>query len=182
MRIIAGDLKGRTLQAPKGTDTRPTSDRVREALFSHVEATLGGLEGIHVLDAFAGTGALGLEALSRGADSCLFVECDRGSAEILRANIAHCALPESRAYLRVGNSFALAARLAEQGPFDLILLDPPYITPAAEVIRFVEALKMPGAYVVYEHQQRQGPSWPACYHGLHTARYGKTKVSCAFVR
>jgi len=186
MRIVAGDFKGRALRAPEGSATRPTADRVREALFSHLEARLGGLEGVRVLDAFAGTGALGLEALSRGAAHCLFVESDRTALSALRANIEHCAIGEDRATVRAGNAFVLAARLAQQGPFDLVLLDPPYTTPAAEVLRLLEALRQegairPGTYVVYEHQRRQQVDWPACYDETHQARYGKTFLSSAFI-
>jgi len=158
---------------------------VREALFSHLEARLGGLEGLLVLDAFAGTGALGLEALSRGAAHCLFVETDPAALTVLRANIEHCGA-DSRATVRRGNAFVLAARLAEAEPFDLVLLDPPYSTPSEEVMRLVEALRQagaigPGSYLVYEHQRRQPVTWPACYDGEHQARYGKTFLSSASV-
>jgi len=187
MRIIAGDFKGRSLQGPsQSAGTRPTADRVREALFSHLEARLGSLEGLRVLDAFAGTGALGLEALSRGAAHAVFVETDRTVAGVLRANIEHCGASD-RATIRVGNAFVLAARLATLGPFDLILLDPPYRTPAEEVMRLIEALRQEGAIragscVVYEHERRTPPVWPACYDEVHQARYGKTYLSSASVR
>jgi len=185
MRIIAGQFKGRGLRAPDSQGTRPTADRVREALFSHIESQLGGLEGLRVLDAFAGTGALGLEALSRGAAHAVFIESDRGAAAALYANIAHCEA-EERATVRMGNAFALATRLSQWGPFDLLLLDPPYRTPADEVLRLVEALRQTqavsaSAYVVYEHQRRNAVVWPACYDGVHQARYGKTFLDCAFV-
>ncbi|MCL2881290.1 MAG: 16S rRNA (guanine(966)-N(2))-methyltransferase RsmD [Coriobacteriia bacterium] len=186
MRIIAGDYKGRNLQGPSGSaGTRPTADRVREALFSHVEARLGNLQGLRVVDLFAGTGALGLEALSRGAVHAVFVETDHTVAGILRNNIEHCGA-EERTTLRVGNAFVLSARLAPLGPFDLVLLDPPYRTPAEEVMRLLEALRQEGAiasgtYVVYEHERRTPPLWPACYDEVHQARYGKTYLSSAVV-
>jgi len=185
MRIIAGEFKGRALQGPEALGTRPTADRVREALFSHLEARLGGLEGLRVLDAFAGTGALGLEALSRGAAHCVFVETDPAALTVLRANIGHCGA-DSRATVRRGNAFVLAARLATADPFDLVLLDPPYRTPAEEVIRLLEALRQegaikPGAYIIYEHERRTPPVWPACYDEVHQARYGKTFLSSASV-
>ncbi|MCL2324262.1 MAG: 16S rRNA (guanine(966)-N(2))-methyltransferase RsmD [Actinomycetia bacterium] len=185
MRVVSGRLRGRHLSAPARSGTRPTSDRVREALFSHLEARLSGLEDLRVLDAFAGTGALGIEAISRGAASCLFIESDRATAEVARSNFEHCGLTEEAARLRVGNSFVLAGRIAREGPFDLILLDPPYATPPAEVLRFVDALSEAGAlgpeaYLVYEHQRDRPIDWPGWYHGQHTARYGKTWLSCAF--
>jgi len=186
MRIIAGDFKGRSLQGPPNTaGTRPTADRVREALFSHLEARLGSLENLRVLDAFAGTGALGLEALSRGAAQATFIETDRAAVAALRVNIEHCGVTD-RATIRAGNAFVLAPRLALSGAFDLVLLDPPYRTPAEEVMRLLEALRQegaigPGAYIVYEHERRTPPIWSACYDGVHQARYGKTYLSSAFV-
>ncbi|MCL2655521.1 MAG: 16S rRNA (guanine(966)-N(2))-methyltransferase RsmD [Coriobacteriia bacterium] len=186
MRIIAGDFKGRNLQGPADSaGTRPTADRVREALFSHLTAQRGSLEGLRVLDAFAGTGALGLEALSRGAAHCLFIESDRTAAAILRANIEHCGAAE-RATLRVGNTFVLSARLSSADPFDLVLLDPPYRTPAEEVMRLLEAFRAEGVIragcsVVYEHQRRTSPVWSACYDEVHEKRYGKTYLSSALL-
>src|SRR6476661_3133305 len=88
MRIISGEWRGRPLSAPEGRDTRPTSDRAREGLFSILASRLGTFEGLHVADLFAGTGALGLEALSRGAAYCLFVESDRSALAALSRNIA----------------------------------------------------------------------------------------------
>ena len=95
MRIIAGEWRGRPLVAPKGDTTRPTADRTREALFSMLASRLGSFEGLAVADLFAGSGALGLEALSRGAASCLFVEQDKPALDALRANIASWA-PRAR--------------------------------------------------------------------------------------
>ena len=185
MRIIAGDFKGHTLQAPASAATRPTADRVREALFSHLEAYLGGLEGLCVLDAFAGTGALGLEALSRGAAHCTFIESDQAALSALYANIAHCGA-EERATIRRGNAFAVGPRLAGAGPFGLLLLDPPYKTPPSEVLRLTESLRQQGvicsgSYVVYEHQRQNFPAWPECYDGVHQARYGKTFLDGALI-
>lgn len=97
MRIVAGSLKGRTIEAPDGTDTRPTIDRVREALFSSLYSLLGGFDGCRVLDGFAGSGALGIEALSRGAQSALFYERDAKAASVLRKNLASCKLGADRA-------------------------------------------------------------------------------------
>jgi 16S rRNA (guanine966-N2)-methyltransferase len=120
VRIIAGAWRGRTLIAPPGDTTRPTGDRTREALFSMLVSRIGSFEGLRVADLFAGTGALGLEALSRGAAHCTFVERDRAAIEALRANIT-----------KLGASADVRAQSAENftgGRFDLVLLDPPYGT------------------------------------------------------
>ncbi|MFC0305559.1 16S rRNA (guanine(966)-N(2))-methyltransferase RsmD [Rhizorhabdus histidinilytica] len=120
MRIIAGQWRGRPLIAPQGQATRPTSDRTREALFSMLASRLGSFEGLAVADVCAGTGALGLEALSRGAARCTFVERDRAAVEALRANIAKLgAAAEVR---------TIAAESFAGGAYDLVLIDPPYGT------------------------------------------------------
>ena len=119
MRIIAGRWRGRPIVAPQGQDTRPTADRVREALFSMLASRLGSFEGLQVADLFAGSGALGLEALSRGAAHCVFVENDRRAVEAIRSNLA-----------ALGASGEVLARSAEHAalpaPADLAFLDPPY--------------------------------------------------------
>ena len=128
MRIISGQYRGRKLAAPKGDATRPTADRTREALFSMLTSRLGSFDDLAVLDLFSGSGALGLEALSRGAASCLFVEQDRAALDALKANIA--ALGAKNAEVRSGSVLALGqARTA----YDLILLDPPYGSGAGAV-------------------------------------------------
>jgi len=127
VRIIAGAWRGRPLLAPPGRQTRPTSDRAREGLFSMLASRLGSFEGLEVADLFAGTGALGLEALSRGAAHCTFVEKDPAALAVLRRNVDGFAAGE-RAELR--------AQPAEQSappriPCDLVLIDPPYGTGLA---------------------------------------------------
>ncbi|WP_086617323.1 16S rRNA (guanine(966)-N(2))-methyltransferase RsmD [Erythrobacter tepidarius] len=129
MRIIAGQWRGRKLVAPKGDATRPTADRTRETLFSMLVSRLGDFDGLQVADLFAGSGALGLEALSRGAASCLFVEQDRAALDAIRANIAALGARE-RARIEAGSVMALRAAPA---PLDLILADPPYHSGAGEV-------------------------------------------------
>src|ERR1043165_5986374 len=121
MRIIAGKWRGRTLIAPPGATTRPTGDRVREALFSMLLSRVGSFEGLRVADLFAGTGALGLEALSRGAAHCTFVERDRPALETLKRNIGRLGAGE-RAEIRA----QAAEHAAPPRPCDLIFLDPPY--------------------------------------------------------
>lgn len=127
MRIIAGAWRGRTLVTPKGDDTRPTADRTREALFSMLTSRLGSFEGLRVADLFAGTGALGLEALSRGAAHCTFVEQDRLALEALKANMAKLG---ANGDVRAGSALALGHAVQA---FDLILMDPPYMTDAGSV-------------------------------------------------
>jgi 16S rRNA (guanine966-N2)-methyltransferase len=128
MRIIAGQWRGRPLVAPKGEATRPTADRTREALFSMLVSRLGSFEELAAADLFAGSGALGLEALSRGAGTCLFVEHDRPALDALRANIA--TFSAKGAEVRAGSVLALGPARA---PLDLIMMDPPYGTGAGAV-------------------------------------------------
>ncbi|MGN6279122.1 MAG: 16S rRNA (guanine(966)-N(2))-methyltransferase RsmD [Sphingomonas sp.] len=128
MRIVAGAWRGRPLVAPKGDATRPTADRTREALFSMLLSRLGSFEGLAVADLFAGSGALGLEALSRDAASCLFVERDRAALDALRANVAK--LGATGVDIRAQSVLALGP--ARQ-PLDLVMMDPPYGTGAGSV-------------------------------------------------
>ncbi len=129
MRIIAGEWKRRQLRTPAGDATRPTADRTRETLFSMLTSRLGTFEGLSVADLFAGSGALGLEALSRGAESCLFVEQDAAAIRAIRENIA-AFRAQARCELIAGSVMALGAAKA---PRDLVLLDPPYGTNAGVV-------------------------------------------------
>lgn len=129
MRIIAGEWRGRKLAAPKGDATRPTSDRTRETLFSMLTSRLGTYEDLSVVDLFAGSGALGLEALSRGAGFCLFVEQDQAALATIKSNIETLGC-RSRSSVSAGSVMSLGP--AKQ-PHDLILLDPPYETGAGSV-------------------------------------------------
>jgi 16S rRNA (guanine966-N2)-methyltransferase len=129
VRVIAGEWRGRKLVAPKGDATRPTSDRTRETLFNMLASRLGYFDGLTVADLFAGSGALGIEALSRGAASCLFVEHEAAAADAIRANLAALDA-RTRSEVRRGSVMELGPAKA---PHDLILLDPPYGTGAAGV-------------------------------------------------
>lgn len=181
MRIVAGTLRGRSIDAPAGEGTRPTIDRVREALFSSLYSLRGGFEGAVVLDAFAGSGALGIEALSRGAAQAVFYEHDAKAANVLKRNLANCGLagksgrndaapwmPEanpssgagalgSAISTRVVKRDVLAAPpTTQQPPFDLLFLDPPYAYDATRVLAMVCTLAetgalADGAIIVYEH-------------------------------
>ena len=129
MRIIAGEWRRRLLRAPPGEETRPTADRTRETLFAMLTSRLGGFEGLAVADLFAGSGALGLEALSRGAATCLFVEQDPAAIRALRANIA-ALRAQPQCEVRASSVMQLGPAKA---PLDLILLDPPYHSGAGAV-------------------------------------------------
>lgn len=120
MRIIAGIYRGREIVAPPGKDTRPTSNRAREALFSMLTSRIGSFDGLAVADLFAGSGSLGLEALSRGAAHCTFLETDPAALAAIKANVA-----------KMGASATVRAGTAENfhgGPFDLVFCDPPYLS------------------------------------------------------
>jgi 16S rRNA (guanine966-N2)-methyltransferase len=129
MRIISGTWRSRTLVAPKGDTTRPTADRTRETLFSMLASRLGSFEGLQVLDLFSGSGALGLEALSRGAAHCVFVEQDRAALDALETNIAKLGASQN-CEIRRGSVLMLGPA---RNAYDLILMDPPYSTAAGAV-------------------------------------------------
>ena len=158
MRIVAGQWRGRKLLAPAGETTRPTSDRTRETLFSMLVSRLGTFEGLKVADLFAGSGALGIEALSRGAATCLFVETDAAALRALRSNVANLqAAPQTD--VRAASVLALGPAPA---PLDLILLDPPYGSGAG--------------VVALEKLQRLGWIGPATWISLETALKEDAKV------
>ena len=175
-RIVAGSAKGRTLAVPK-SGTRPTSERVREALFSRLDH-MNVLEGATVLDLYAGTGALGLEALSRGASSATLVEKASGAARVATANVrstglsARVVTADSRAYL--------GGRSAEplSGEVDLVFIDPPYDIAEEEMTAVLEGLAPwigPDALVVVERSTRApAPTWPAFLVLEDTRAWGET--------
>jgi 16S rRNA (guanine966-N2)-methyltransferase len=154
VRVIAGSLGGRRLKAPPGRTTRPTSDRVKEALF----AMLGPLEGERVLDLFAGSGALGIEALSRGAQGAVFVERDTRAARVLAENLALLGLAGERAEIRRREAIAALSEARERKEtYDLLLIDPPYQMAGEmrEVLaEIVPPLLSPGARVAIESDRR----------------------------
>jgi 16S rRNA (guanine966-N2)-methyltransferase len=150
LRIIAGEWRGRKLVAPPGELTRPTADRTRETLFNMLASRIGSFEGLAVLDLFAGSGALGLEALSRGAASCLFVEQDAQAVKAIRTNI-DALDARSRCVVQQASVMSLGPAKA---PHDLILLDPPYETGAG--------------YVALERLTRLGWIGPATWIALET--------------
>lgn len=175
-RIVAGELGGRSLAVPP-QGTRPTSERVREALFSRL-AHLDALDGARVLDGYAGSGALGLEAVSRGAAHVVLVEWGRVAANVCRRNVAALGL-RGRAEVVRERVERYVARPAA-APWDLVLLDPPYDVPDATLAEVLGALApalAPEAVVVVERSARSGePPWPAGVSGFDTRVYGDTAV------
>ena len=177
MRVIAGTLGGRRLRAPRGLDTRPTSDRVREALFM----ALGPLEGCPVVDLFAGSGALGIEALSRGATHALFVESDRAACALIAKNVESLGLSD-RAEIACSPAERLVASGPSTGPFDLIFADPPYrIGPAlaAEVLAMARTRGWlaPSAFVAVEHARDAQIEAPTGFTVKSRRTYGDTAVT-----
>lgn len=176
-RIVAGTAGGRRLQTPSGVDTRPTTERVREALFSTLESALGSLEGRRVLDLFAGSGAVGLEALSRGADHATLVERQRRAAALIRRNAETLGLPGSRV---VAEPVRVFLRGAPEAPYDVVFVDPPYATSGHELSTLLADLVRGGwladeAYVVVERSRRDPPpEWPDGIEPLRERRYGET--------
>lgn len=151
MRIIAGRLKGRRIDAGTWSGLRPTSDRLRETLFNILGDRVGGAS---VLDGYAGTGAVGLEAWSRGAAHVTFVEQDRRAAALIAANMARCGVESGCAIIRAG--FARAARALDRGEFDLVLLDPPYDAADLDaVVAEAAPLLAPEGWLVLEHARRK---------------------------
>jgi 16S rRNA (guanine966-N2)-methyltransferase len=166
MRIVAGEWRGRALKAPAWEGLRPTSDRLRETLFNILGPSV---RGARVLDGYAGTGAIGLEALSRGAAAATFVERDPRAAKLIAANVA-ALVPEGRGKpVIIRAAFADAVTRLRGGAFDLIVLDPPYAeAAAAEALDAAHLLVTGSARLVVEHASRHAP--PAGSHGLRLTR------------
>jgi 16S rRNA (guanine966-N2)-methyltransferase len=153
VRVIAGSLKGRHLKAPAWSGLRPTSDKLRETLFNILA---GRIDGARVLDGYAGTGALGIEAISRGASHVTFVERDRRAQALIAANLAHCGVANGYAIIRASVVRALDVPAgAPPEPFDIILFDPPYAERADEVMVAAGEWLAPGGVLVLEHARRQ---------------------------
>jgi 16S rRNA (guanine966-N2)-methyltransferase len=182
MRIVAGKFRGASLEAPKGSATRPTSDRVRQALFNVLAhgAPRVEFEGARVLDLFAGSGALGLEALSRGARFCLFIEESAAARAAIRRNVEALGLTGVTKIWRRD-----ATKLGEAGslqPFDLIFCDPPYGKGLGEraLAAAVEGgWVAPDAIAVLEERADQNIAWPASFEEIDRRRYGDTAITIA---
>ena len=176
-RVIGGAAGGRRLAVPRGTSTRPTSDRAREGLFASVQSGLGSLAGKRVLDLYAGSGAVGLEALSRGAAHVLLVESDARTAVVIKANVA--AVGMAGATVVTDRAERLLGRPPEPaGRYDLVFADPPYAVPAEAVTRMLTLLAggwlAGGALAVVERATRSGTlEWPPGYLPDKSRRYGE---------
>ena len=178
-RIIGGHAGGRRLQTQRGSHTRPTSDRVREALFSTIEAWCGSLSGLRFLDLYAGSGAVGLEAWSRGAGVVTLVEQDRRSSALIRDNARTVGF---RAVQVVTASVAVTLRRTPSAPYDLAFLDPPYPLDTDTVDSDLRALAeqgwlVPGAMVAVERSSRSAaPSFPEGFSDVRDRHYGETTL------
>jgi 16S rRNA (guanine966-N2)-methyltransferase len=182
-RIIGGEAGGRRIKTPPGDGTRPTSDRVREALFSAVDAALGSLHGVRFLDLYAGSGAVGLEARSRGADVVTLVEHDRRTARLIRENVERLGIAREGGRVEVVvSTVARALGGSPSAPYDVVFADPPYKLAATQVEADLRALierawLSPGALVVVERPTRDdGLTWPTGLTGERSRRYGETTL------
>jgi 16S rRNA (guanine966-N2)-methyltransferase len=176
-RVIAGEAGGRRLAVPGGRETRPTSDRAREGLFGTISSMVGSLAGARVLDLYAGSGAVGLEALSRGAEHVLLVEHGARARNVIRENIEAIGLPG--AVLAAGTVERVLARGPDGDRYDVVFADPPYALPQAGVSRVLALLAehgwlAPGALVIVERATRSGPpNWPDGFVPDRARRYGE---------
>jgi 16S rRNA (guanine966-N2)-methyltransferase len=185
-RVIAGQAGGRRLAVPPGTTTRPTSDRAREGLFSSLLSELGRFDGVRVLDLYAGSGAIGLEALSRGAESVLLVESDARAAAVIKANVKAVDLPGAtvtvdrveRLLTRPPAGHQDQDQDQDRARFDLVIADPPYALTDDAVARVLTLLQAgwlaDDALVVIERATRSGPlDWPPGFLPGKSRRYGE---------
>lgn len=177
-RVIAGKAGGRRLTVPPGNGTRPTSDRAREGLFSTWQSLLGSpLEGERVLDLYAGSGAVGLEALSRGASHTLLVEADARAARVIRENVRSLGLPGAE--VRAGKAEQIIQAPAPTAPYDLVFLDPPYRVTDHDLREILLTLRSggwlaPEAIVTVERSTRGGEfRWPEGFDAVKARRYGE---------
>ncbi|OKK06748.1 16S rRNA (guanine(966)-N(2))-methyltransferase RsmD [Streptomyces sp. CB03234] len=176
-RVIAGAAGGRRLAVPPGNGTRPTSDRAREGLFSTWEALLGTLDGIRIADLYAGSGAVGLEALSRGAAHALLVEADQRAARTVRENVRALGLPGAE--VRAGKAEQIVTGPAPTQPYDVVFLDPPYAVSDDDLGEILLTLRTKGwladaALVTVERSTRGGEfTWPDGFEPLRARRYGE---------
>ena len=170
-RIIAGAWGGRRLTTPAGSGTRPTSDRVREALFSSLQSELGGFDGLRVLDLFAGSGALGLEAASRGAAHVDLVESAKGAAAAIARNITDLSA-NATLHRTPAERFLSTVRDA----YDLVFVDPPYADDPTGALAALPRLLAADALVVVERSTRGDLAWPDGLQGVRDKSYGETRL------
>jgi 16S rRNA (guanine966-N2)-methyltransferase len=178
-RVIAGEAGGRRLAVPAGRDTRPTSDRAREGLFATVTSMVGSLAGARVLDLYAGSGAVGLEALSRGAGHVLLVEAGARASRVIRENIAAIGLPGAEVITDRVERVLARGPAPDGGRYDIVFADPPYALADREVSAVLSLLAgrawlAPGGLVIVERATRSGPvRWPDGIVADRARRYGE---------
>ncbi|MFJ4922621.1 16S rRNA (guanine(966)-N(2))-methyltransferase RsmD [Streptomyces sp. NPDC088725] len=176
-RVIAGEAGGRRLAVPPGNGTRPTSDRAREGLFSSWQSILGTFDGIRIADLYAGSGAVGLEALSRGAAHALLVEADARAVRTVRDNVRAVGLPGAE--VRAGKAEQIVTGPVPGVPYDLVFLDPPYTVTDDDLREILLTLRAQGwltddAVATVERSTRGGEfSWPKGFEPLRSRRYGE---------
>ena len=182
-RVIAGQARGRRLQVPSGRTTRPTGDRVREAMFAAAGSILGSFAGTRVLDLYAGSGAAGLEALSRGAAHALLVESDARAAQLIRANIAAVGLDGAELVRDRVERLLLSRRFpAGKEQYDVVFADPPYALTGEEMTSVLATAGTrgwlaPGALVIVERASRSEPlRWPDGFSPLRLRKYGEATL------
>jgi len=183
MRVIAGKYKGRKLNSPENCDIRPTSDKVKEAMFSILTADVCGSR---VLDLFAGTGSLGIEALSRGADCCVFADSSRAGLNLVKSNLQHCKVEEETKtvpgdYRKVLMNLSSRIEDGLEEKFDIVLLDPPYgkgfLTDAIEMISDGKILREDGIIIAEHRKEEELPDTIGGYNREKDRRYGIVKLS-----
>ena len=184
MRIIAGSAKGKTLISPPDSRTRPTSDRAREGLFSSLVSEFSSLSGLHFLDLFAGSGAVGVEALSRGAALVHAVESDGDMGNIAIGNfkLVHASVGKFRVFHTSAAKFLNSESAGESGKYDIIFMDPPYDLSNAVIFELLEVVKnrdllQPQGIIAIERESKSSPfAWPAGMIDLKVRSYGQGSI------
>jgi 16S rRNA (guanine966-N2)-methyltransferase len=177
-RIIGGDFRGRSIKVPDA-ETRPTSSRVREAIFSSVEHAVSGLDDLRVLDLFSGSGAFGIEAISRGATEAVLIEKDLRAADTLHTNVANFGIKNARVV--IADAFSDVAQKSGRGSFDVVFIDPPYSFEDQDVDALLANLVKNDwlnefALIVVERGSRSQVQWPDSVEELRKKVYGDTSI------
>jgi len=177
-RIIGGDFRGRSIKVPDA-ETRPTSSRVREAIFSSVEHAVSGLDDLRVLDLFSGSGAFGIESISRGAAEAVLIEKDLRAADTLHTNVANFGIKNARVV--IADAFAEVAQKSGRGTFDVVFIDPPYAFEDQDVNSLIANLVANDwlndyALIVVERGSRSQVQWPESVEELRKKVYGDTSI------
>lgn len=177
-RIIGGDFRGRSLKVPDA-ETRPTSSRVREAIFSSVEHAVSGLDDLRVLDLFSGSGAFGIESISRGAAEAVLIEKDLRAADTLHTNVANFGIKKARVV--IADAFTDVAQKSGRGTFDVVFIDPPYSFADQDVNSLIANLVRNDwlndyALIVVERGSRSQVQWPESVEELRKKVYGDTSI------